>query len=256
MNSKSNRVYAHLLVVLVLLCLLSGYTLAVWCGNLNCGRRDKCCTRNLVGGYNRCYNPNTRSCMTDLYTRNRNCLCARGNQCCKGKCFDPDQYYCAGGVVRVRGVRCGNVRCGVTQQCCKKVTYDPGQCYTSGRQSCVKDKYWTKYNCVCPAGRQCCAGRCFNPSTHQCSGGSVKSKGLRCGNTSCASGQKCCNNHVWPSSVCYQSWRYCVKDVFWGTNCICDKGQSCCAARCFNTSTHRCVSGTIVKKYAGFDEEQ
>ena len=236
------------LLILVILCLLSSYSLAVWCGGRQCPYRDRCCPRNLVGSTNRCYNPNINACSTDLYSRGRNCVCARGNQCCRGKCFNPDQFYCSGsGVIIRKGVWCAGVRCGSGQKCCLKVTYDPGQCYSSW-QRCVTDKYWTRYKCVCASGRQCCAGRCFNPSTHQCTNGSIKVKGVRCGNTSCPSGQKCCNNHIWPSSVCYPSWKYCVRDVFWGTNCLCNKGESCCSARCFRTSTYRCVRGRIVRK--------
>lgn len=217
------------------------------CGNLNCGSGDKCCSNNWVGGYYRCYDPSKYTCRPDLYNKHKNCLCSKGDGCCKGTCFDTKHYYCDHGKVKKKNL-CGDEQCKSWEKCCLKVTWEPGQCY-SGNERCVHDQYWTKYNCVCWKGQGCCKGKCYYTSSHYCDKGKVKKK-PNCGHYNCKSWQKCCLKVTWEPGKCYSGNQRCVHDQYWTKyNCVCSKGQSCCKGKCFWPSTWKCSKGKLVKKH-------
>jgi hypothetical protein len=63
-------------------------------------------------------------------------------------------------------------------------------CYTQDIYRCATDKADGAKKCLCPIGTDCCAGACFNPSVHVCTGGSLCPVGTeRCG-------QSCYNTNV------------------------------------------------------------
>lgn len=70
------------------------------CGIFKCGKHDLCCHKNIIGTYyDVCYSPYTHVCITDDYYHKKHCLCAKGNGCCKGVCYNTDSYKCVYGKV-------------------------------------------------------------------------------------------------------------------------------------------------------------
>jgi hypothetical protein len=67
-------------------------------------------------------------------------------------------------------------------------------CYSQAIYRCTSDKADTTKKCLCPNGTDCCAGACFNPSVHVCTGGNLCPLGtVKCG-ASCYDPKifKCC----------------------------------------------------------------
>jgi formylglycine-generating enzyme required for sulfatase activity len=169
------------------------------------GCNSPCCCNIVRDVMPSCNNDWTQQCVNLA-----NCLCNPGGpSACITTCPSP-RILCDGD-------------CILASACCDY----SGICTGSGPSQTP-----TGGACSGPLSACCNNDTCYNPTTHECCGGTVVLIGRCCNGQPMSSTQFCCSGIVCSVPCC-------------GSTC-CPSGHLCCNNVCFNPSTHKCCGNQVV----------